>query len=117
VIAEEQERLREYQLKFERDRPDFEGKEILIVDDGLATGATMEAAVLSGKKRMARKVLVAVPVASDNAFDRIQRVSDGAHALLVDPEFEAVGGYYHRFSQTTDEEVLDLLSVNRGGRS
>src|SRR5207245_4574233 len=91
VIAEEKERLREYQLKFERDRPDFEAKEILIVDDGLATGATMEAAVLSGKKRMARKVLVAVPVASDNAFDRIQRLSAGAHALLVDPEFEAVG--------------------------
>jgi putative phosphoribosyl transferase len=114
VLSEEKARLREYQLKFgEMGTADFSNRTVLIVDDGLATGATTEAAVLSARKRNARGVLVAVPVASDNAFERISRVADRVFTLLVDPNFDAVGRYYRQFSQTTDEEVIELLNADR----
>ena len=114
VLSEEKARLREYQLKFgEMGTADFSNRTVLIVDDGLATGATTEAAVLSARKRNARQVLVAVPIASDNAFERISRVADRILTLLVDPNFDAVGRYYRQFSQTTDEEVVALLNLDR----
>lgn len=110
VIKEEKERLWQYQLKFHTGgRFDFRNKTVLLVDDGLATGATMEAAVLSAKKQGARRTVVAVPVASPSAIQRLANIADNAFALIVDPSFEAVGGYYAKFSQTTDDEVLDLL--------
>jgi len=106
VLAEETDRLIEYQARFLRaNRPLLKDKIVLIVDDGLATGATTEAAVRSAKNREAAQVLVAVPVASDNAAERLARVADRVIALVVDPEFNAVGRYYGSFPQTTDEEV------------
>ena len=114
VISEEEERLREYQVKFGQTQPaHLAERTVLIVDDGLATGATTEAAVMSARKRKARDVYVAVPVASDNAFERISRIADQVFTLLVDLDFDAVGRYYQQFAQTTDEEVISLLSANR----
>jgi len=116
VVEEEKERLRSYQDKFHGDRsPDLTGKTVLLVDDGLATGATTEAAVLSVKKQGAGRIVVAAPVASKNAVDRLARVADEVRALCVDPDFEAVGRYYDTFSQTTDEEVLELMKAARHG--
>jgi putative phosphoribosyl transferase len=110
VIAEENKRLQEYQLKFRPNgAPDLLGKTVVLVDDGLATGATMEAAVASARKRAAGKVIVAVPVTSESAFQRLNRAADQVITLLVDPSFTAVGRYYEHFSQTTDEEVMALL--------
>jgi predicted phosphoribosyltransferase len=110
IIQEEKERLARYQARFHRHgKLALAGKAVLLVDDGLATGATTEAAVLSVKKQGARSVVVAAPVASSHAVERLQGVADGVKALLVDPNFDAVGRYYEVFSQTTDEEVLDLL--------
>jgi predicted phosphoribosyltransferase len=110
VIAEEQERLQRYGETFHRDGlPDFTNKTVLLVDDGLATGATTEAAVEAVKRKGARKVIVAAPVASSNAVERLSRVADDVRILIVDPDFDAVGRYYESFSQTTDEEVLNLL--------
>lgn len=110
IIKEEKERLWQYQLKFHQAEAfDFRGRTALLVDDGLATGATMEAAVLSAKKRGVREVIVAVPVASTGAVRRLKSVADGLIALVVDPDFEAVGVYYEDFPQTTDEEVSSLL--------
>ncbi|HEX4266235.1 MAG TPA: phosphoribosyltransferase family protein [Verrucomicrobiae bacterium] len=110
VIAEEKERLWQYQLKFHHPRKfDFSGKAVVLVDDGLATGATMEAAVLSAKKQGPRKVVVAVPVASTTAVLKLEHVADSVFVLITDPGFEAVGAYYERFPQTSDDEVLDLL--------
>jgi putative phosphoribosyl transferase len=110
VIAEERERLHQYQQKFERQGPPaLEDKTALIVDDGIATGLTTEAAVLSARKRNARQVLVATPVSSDSAYERLSSVADHIYALIVDPGFNAVGQYYRDFSQTTDEEVMELL--------
>ena len=110
VIAEETELLTEYQARFLRaDRPLLKDKIVLIVDDGLATGATTDAAVRSAKNRGATQVIAAAPVASDNAVERVGRVADKVIALVVDPEFDAVGRYYRSFPQTTDEEVLAIL--------
>jgi len=112
VIAEEAGRLEQYRLKFHhREKADFGGKTVALVDDGLATGATTEAAVLSARKQNARTIIVADPVASPNAVERLARVADEVIALFVDPDFDAVGRYYEFFSQTTDEEVLDLLKA------
>jgi putative phosphoribosyl transferase len=113
VIAEEQERLAVYQERFHRDGlPDVAGKSVLLVDDGLATGATTEAAVRSVRKMGAERIIVAAPVGSINAVERLSRVADAVRVLDVDRNFDAVGRYYQAFAQTTDEEVLEVL----GGR-
>lgn len=112
IIEEEKQRLQSYQARFHRPGlGNLPGKTVLLVDDGLATGATTEAAVLSARKQAARSIIVAAPVASTNAVERIGRVADNVIALVVDPAFEAVGAYYELFSQTTDEEVLGLLKA------
>jgi putative phosphoribosyl transferase len=110
VIKEEQERLWQYQVKFHQGlKFELSRKAVVIVDDGLATGATMEAAVLSAKKQGAQKVVVAVPVASTTAILKLEHVADAVFAIITDPGFEAVGAYYESFPQTGDEEVMDLL--------
>jgi len=112
VIREERERLLQYRSKFHQPQEfDFCDKAVLIVDDGLATGATMEAAVLSARKQGARKVMVAVPVGSRSAIVRLEHVAEAVFAFVSDPGFQAVGAYYETFSQTNDEEVLDLLKA------
>jgi putative phosphoribosyl transferase len=113
VIAEERERLQNYCMKFhERGAPILEGRTVLIVDDGLATGATAEASVLSARQQKARRIIVTAPVASSHAVERLSRVADEVIALLVDEGFHAVGQYYGQFPQTTDEEVLALIHAH-----
>lgn len=110
VIAEERERLVEYSETFARcPRSSMEGKVVIVVDDGLATGATMEAAAQSARQQGARRVIAAVPVASVSGIERMRRTCEEVHAIWVDPAFEAVGQYYKRFPQTTDEEALERL--------
>jgi putative phosphoribosyl transferase len=110
VIEEELERLAVYDARFHRHgKPDLEGKAVLLVDDGLATGATTEAAVLSARARRARRVTVAAPVASVTAFERLSRAADSVEVLWEDPDFDAVGRYYESFTQTSDEEVHEVL--------
>jgi predicted phosphoribosyltransferase len=87
-------------------------KTVVLVDDGLATGATTEAAVQSAKKQQAKRVTVAVPVASQSGFARLSGVSDEVVALIVDPHIQAVGQYYWSFPQTSDEEVLEVLGAS-----
>ncbi len=110
VIEEEKKRLRFYQARFHpAGAPALAGKAVLVVDDGLATGATTEAAVRSVEKQHARSVVVAVPVASTSAVQRLAQVADEVRVLCADPDFVAVGSYYETFAQTTDEEVVGLL--------
>jgi predicted phosphoribosyltransferase len=116
VIDEETKRLRSYRASFRRAAPiERAGKTVIIVDDGLATGATTEAAIKAARTQQVRRVIVATPVASTNALERLSPVADEVIALLVDPDFVAVGQYYERFSQTTDAEVLALLRASEGG--
>ena len=110
VIAEEKKRLREYCAQFHTlAAPALEGKMILLVDDGLATGATAEAAVVSARQQKARRIIIAAPVASTHAVERLRCVADDVAVLFEDPDFDAVGRYYDKFSQTTDGEVRALL--------
>src|SRR5206468_1788923 len=88
VIEEESQRLRVYESRFHGPAAhDLGGKAVLLVDDGIATGATTEAAVLSARKQNARRVIVAAPVASMGAVERLRRVADDVVVLLVDPGF------------------------------
>jgi putative phosphoribosyl transferase len=113
VIAEEIGRLAGYRMKFHKNGgPELSGRVVLVVDDGLATGATAAAAVMSARKQLARAVSVAVPVASSHAVDRLSRLADHVDALVVDPDFMAVGQYYEEFPQIEDDEVAALLRGN-----
>ncbi|HNW07223.1 MAG: phosphoribosyltransferase [Verrucomicrobia bacterium] len=110
VLEEEKERLRACQAQFHPEgAPVLAGKAVLLVDDGLATGATTEAAVLSAKARKAGFIVVAAPVASSGAVNRLAQVADEVRVLHVAPDFAAVGQYYESFAQNTDEEVLAVL--------
>jgi predicted phosphoribosyltransferase len=110
VIREEESRLLECERMFHvKAAADWSGKRIILVDDGLATGATMEAAVASAVARGAGSVIVAAPVASRNAISRLAPLTDEVVVLHVDPAFDAVGAYYDSFSQTSDKEVIALL--------
>ncbi len=110
VRREEIERLQRYQELFHPDGPpELAGKSVWLVDDGLATGATMEAAVLAAQKRRATRVMVAVPVASTSAAARIRQNADALVTLLEDDEFGAVGRFYDVFKQVEDSEVVALL--------
>jgi predicted phosphoribosyltransferase len=112
VIEEEKLRLELYQSRFHRPGvAQISRRSVLLVDDGLATGATTEAAVLAARKQNAARITVAAPVASTSAVERLQAVADDVVLLLIDPEFDAVGSYYEAFAQTTDEEVIQLLKA------
>jgi len=118
ILREEQQHLAAYQARFGfACRENLAFKSVLLVDDGVATGATMEAAVQSARRRKARTVTVAAPVASTSAVERLRRVADELEVLCVDPDFAAVGRYYESFPQISDEEVLKCLRrlQERGG--
>lgn len=89
--------------------PPLEGKIIILVDDGLATGATMKAAISTLKKEKIARLIVALPVASRDAEGDIRRMVDECICLVAPYDFMAVGNYYQDFAQVSDEEVVELL--------
>ena len=95
-----------------RNRPPLplDGHTALIVDDGIATGATMRVAVLGARARGAASVVVAAPVAAADTVAMLEREADAVVVPLVPAGFHAVGVHYRDFSQTTDEEVQRLLA-------
>jgi predicted phosphoribosyltransferase len=101
---------REREYRSGRPAADPVRRTAILIDDGLATGASMEAAVAWARARHAARVMVAVPVAADSAVERLEREADEVIAILVPPVFEAVGAWYEDFSQTSDEEVLARLA-------
>ncbi|MGY2128749.1 phosphoribosyltransferase [Blastococcus sp. SYSU DS0617] len=85
------------------------GRTVVLVDDGLATGATVRAALQALARQEPGRTVVAVPVASSGALDEVGALADEVVSLLVPPSFRAVGAAYRDFAQTSDDEVRDLL--------
>ena len=111
AAREEQERLRrEREYRGDRPEPDVRDRTIILVDDGLATGSTMRAAVAALRKLHPAKIIAAVPVAAPAACaDLASEVDEIVCARTPEP-FRSVGSWYLDFSQTTDDEVRDLLA-------
>lgn len=111
LIAEKQAQLRkrEILLRGKRKPLELSDKTIILVDDGLATGATMATAIKGIKNHHPKKIIVAVPVASREALDLIQQEVDEVICLLVPDFFYSVSVWYSDFRQTTDGEVIALL--------
>lgn len=91
--------------------PEIKGKTVILVDDGIATGASMRVAVASVKKSGARKVVLAVPVASPDSLQSFEKEVDEIVCLSSPAFFEAVGAFYRSFDQTSDEEIIHLLTL------
>jgi predicted phosphoribosyltransferase len=87
------------------------GRTVILVDDGLATGATMRAAVLAVRRHRPARVIVAVPVGAPDTCEALRDVADEVVCARTPEPFAAVGLWYLDFSQTTDEEVRSLLST------
>src|SRR4029077_15694013 len=111
VVAREEQELgrREQSYRGARGPLDVRGKTVVIVDDGLATGSTMRAAVAALRKMEPRIIVVAVPVAASQTCEEFRREVDEMICLRTPEPFQAVGLWYDDFSQTTDSEVHDLL--------
>jgi putative phosphoribosyl transferase len=112
AVAEKEERelaRRERAYRDDRPPPDVRGKIVLLVDDGLATGSTMRAAVAALRRQGPARIVVAVPVgAAETCAEMAEEADEAVCARTPDP-FYAVGLWYEDFTQTTDEEVHDLL--------
>ena len=102
---------RESAYRSVREAEPIQGKTVILVDDGLATGASMHAAVRSIRRLGAKRIVVAVPVSSQDAIDSLRREADEVMAARTPAPFYAVGLYYDDFTQTSDEEVKALLAT------
>jgi predicted phosphoribosyltransferase len=116
VAAQEQRELarRERLYRGERPPPDVRGRTVILVDDGLATGASVHAAVEVLRRLEPARLVVAVPIAPPETCEALRAEVDEVICAVTPEPFYAVGLWYEDFSQTTDEEVRDLLARSRG---
>jgi putative phosphoribosyl transferase len=111
VAAQEQEELarRERMYRDDLPPPEVKGKTVILVDDGIATGSTMLAAVAALRQLDAARIVVAAPVIAGSTYYQIRRAADDVATLIVPENFYAVGQWYEDFLQTSDEEVRALI--------
>jgi predicted phosphoribosyltransferase len=111
VAAEEERELERREREYRDGRPpvDVRGRTVVLVDDGLATGSSMRVAVLALRKKSPARIIVAVPVAAPATCAEFQSEVDEVICTVTPEPFLAVGQWYTDFSQTSDEEVRDLL--------
>jgi putative phosphoribosyl transferase len=93
--------------------PDLKGKIIILVDDGVATGATMKAAISTLKKESIERLIAALPVAPPETAGELRQMADELICLETPDDFTAVGSYYHDFTQVTDEDVVEILERSK----
>jgi predicted phosphoribosyltransferase len=111
VARQEQQELerRESLYRGNRPAPELRGVTVILVDDGLATGSTMRAAIAALKKFEPGRIVLAVPVAPPSAVAELQKEVDEVVCVFTPEHFDGVGRWYQDFSQTTDQEVCSLL--------
>jgi putative phosphoribosyl transferase len=111
VAANEQKELERRERAYRGDAPplDVRGRTVILVDDGLATGSTMRAAVAALRQQQPARLVVAVPIASESTCNALRPEVDEIICAKTPEPFYAVGLWYEDFSQTTDGEVRDLL--------
>jgi putative phosphoribosyl transferase len=100
---------REHLYRGNREAPNIEGRTVIVVDDGMATGSTMRVAVTALRQKSPHKTIVAVPVAPSIACKQLQHQADAVVCLSTPPNFYAVGEWYRDFSQVRDATVRELL--------
>src|SRR5882757_4333615 len=112
VAARERQELarRERLYRGGRPPPNVSGRTVILVDDGLATGATMHAAIAALRQLQPARIVVAVPTASPDTCQELRAEVDDVICAITPEPFQAVGRWYQDFAQTTDEEVQDLLT-------
>lgn len=119
IIARERQELerREKVYRGQKPFPNLHGKTIILVDDGMATGATMRAAIQTLQGASIQAIVIAVPVAAADTCKAMESLADTVICPLQPENFEAVGLWYQDFKQTTDAEVITLLQGDTDGHS
>ena len=117
IVAREQRELERRERLYRADQPfpDFVGHTVILVDDGLATGASMRTAVEALRSYHPSAIVVAAPVASREACARVSETADECVCVQTPEPFYGVGAWYDDFSQTSDGEVLELLEAVADG--
>jgi putative phosphoribosyl transferase len=117
VAAREAGEVARREQAYRTDRPalDVAGRTVVVVDDGIATGSTMRAAVAALRAQQAARIVVAVPVGARETCQELAREADELVCPNTPAGFHAVGQYYNDFSQTTDDEIRDLLKGDHHG--
>ena len=112
VASWEQQELERRERIYRGDRPppDVQSKTVILIDDGLATGATMQAAVRALRQQEPARIVVAVPTAAPETCEQFKAEADEVICAITPEPFYAVGLWYEDFSQTTDEDVRELLA-------
>lgn len=117
VTTQETQELERRERDYRGDRPltEIAGRVVILVDDGLATGASMLAAIAALRKKLPAKIVAAVPVCPPETLGEVERAADETVALFAPDWFRGVGQFYEDFAQTSDEEVRLLLArTDRG---
>jgi putative phosphoribosyl transferase len=111
-VFEQTEEIKRRLLKYtgSENFPNVEGKVVIIIDDGIATGFTIQAAIKSLKKHNPKKIILAIPVAPQDVITQLGKNVDEIICLEIPDEFYAVGLHYKSFEQTTDEEVFNIIN-------
>jgi predicted phosphoribosyltransferase len=114
IAAVEQRELERRERAYRDDRPppDVKGRVVILIDDGLATGSTMRAAAASLRLQKPARIVVAVPVSSPETCDEFRSEVDEIVCAFTPEHFQGVGLWYDDFSQTSDEEVRELLNIS-----
>jgi putative phosphoribosyl transferase len=115
-IQLEELRRRELAYRGHEGAPEIAGRTVILVDDGIATGSTLRAAVQALRQLGAKGIVVAAPVGANDSCAMLEPMVDGVVVLLRPERFQAVGLWYEDFSQTTDEEVTELLARSAPSR-